>query len=92
MTSSETPAVFYLTPEGEQALGVWFGKRSSFPALMVGSDSVGAWILLTEAKSADTEPIMLLKWDYVTTVTFEASFEGPPARAPIGFQSRATGE
>ncbi|HEV2379945.1 MAG TPA: hypothetical protein VG206_09150 [Terriglobia bacterium] len=91
MALSETPAVFYLTTQGEQALGGWFGKRSAFPVLMMSSDSVGAWILLTESEPGEAKPVMLLKWEYVATVTFEASLESPLPHAPIGFHARASG-
>ena len=86
MALSGTPAVFYLSLQGEQALAGWFGGRSSFSALMVDSDAVGAWILVTEIQNeGKAEPVMLLKWDYVATMTFETSLERLPARIPIGF-------
>jgi hypothetical protein len=31
------------------------------------------------------EPIMLLKWEYVVTMTYETPPEQPPARVSIGF-------
>ena len=84
-----TPAIFFLSSQGEQALSRWVGKRSSFPALMVSSDSVGAWIRPPAALAegpATVEPVMLLKWDYVETVTFEYEQETGPDRARIGFR------
>jgi len=91
MALSGTPAVFFLSPLGQQALAPWIGERTSFPVLMVSSDAVGAWISLAPIspdRQAATEPVMLVKWDYVATVTFEVSSEGVPARAPIGFRPR----
>lgn len=84
-----TPAVFFLSPEGERALSPWVGKRSSFPALMVFFDSVGAWIQLptSSRESADTaEPVILLKWAHVATMTFDYEPERKPARPLIGFR------
>jgi len=89
MPLAGTPAIFFLSPEGEQALSRWFGKRTSFPALMVSTDATGAWIRppAGPVEGADTlEPLMLLKWDYVETVTFEYEQETGPVRAPIGFR------
>jgi hypothetical protein len=88
MALSGTPATFYLSSEGEQALGVWTGKRSSFPALMISSDAIGAWILspVSGEGSDATEAVMLVKWDYVATVTYEMSPEQAPTRPPIGFR------
>ncbi len=91
MPLSGSPAVFHLSSEGAQALKAWIGKRSSFPALMISSDTVGAWILLVPASGGRgdvAEPVMLLKWNYVTTVTFEMSPEQVSVRAPIGFHPR----
>lgn len=90
MALAGTPAIFYLSSLGEQALGIWFGKKSSFPALMVSSDSVGAWILHAGEVEGGSgvEPVILLKWDYLATVTLEMGAEDTPDRAPIGFHIR----
>ncbi|HTG58084.1 MAG TPA: hypothetical protein VMG63_01550 [Terriglobia bacterium] len=88
MALSGTPAVFYLSSEGEQALEVRLGKQSSFTALMTSYDDVGAWIAVPRGagqSEKQAEPVMLLKWDYVATVTFEVLPAQAAARAPIGF-------
>lgn len=89
MAVAGTPAVFFLSPEGERALSLWVGKRSSFPALMVSSDAVGAWITLPSGPSESpdsVEPVMLLKWDYVATMTFDYQPDAGPSRPSIGFR------
>ena len=94
MAPSGIPAVFHLSPEGERALELWIGKRSSFPAFMRSYDTVGAWILPPGSlgeREVSAEPVMLLKWDYVATVTFETSPEQPSARVPIGFVTPTKG-
>lgn len=87
--------MFFLSPQGEQALALWVGKRSSFPALMVSFDTTGAWISVVtgsvEQRDA-AEPVMLVKWDYVATVTVEMSPEQAPARSPIGFRPPMKGK
>jgi hypothetical protein len=88
MPSSGIPAVSYLSPAGQQTLGIWVGNRSSFSAVMSFYDAVGAWIYSpwhTGELEEFNEPITLLKWDYVATMTFETPPEQPPARASIGF-------
>jgi hypothetical protein len=88
MAPSGIPAVFYLSSAGEQALGMWIRKRSSFPALMKSYDTVGAWIQPpwdSGERQDSTEPVMLLKWEYVATVTFEMAPEQHPVRTRIGF-------
>jgi hypothetical protein len=94
MAPSGIPAVFHLSPEGEQALELWIGKRRSFSAFMRSYDPVGAWILppgsLNEGEGSG-QPVMLLKWTYITTVTFEMFAEQPLARAPIGFVTPSGG-
>ena len=83
-----TLAIFHLSSEGERALSVWVGEHSSFTALMVSSDAIGAWIVAPVAgqHSGAAEPVMLVKWDYVVTVTFEMSPEEAPGRSSIGFR------
>jgi hypothetical protein len=88
MAPSWIPAVFYLSSVGERALGMWTGKRSSFPALMKSYDTVGAWIQPpweSDERPDSAEPVMLVKWEYVATVIFEVVPEQPLARTRIGF-------
>ena len=88
MDISDKPVLFHLSPEGRRALSRLVSKKASFPALVLGIDGIGAWILMADkrpAQSGEAVPVMLLKWDYVATVAFEFKPEPPPARATPGF-------
>jgi hypothetical protein len=90
MALEGTPVVFHFSSQGQAALGSWFGNRSSFPAFMVGTDTIGASILAPDVKKpsgGEAKPIMLLKWEYVATVTYETAGDAPVPRAPIGFHA-----
>ena len=88
MDLSRKPVSFHLTAQGRRALGKLMPKRGSFRTLVMSMDSTGAWVLFPGASgSAGGEriPVMLLKWEYISTVVLDFSLERPRARAVPGF-------
>lgn len=88
MDISGKPVLFHLSAQGHQALKGLIPRRASFQALVLGVDTIGAWILIGAKKREQvdqTVPVMLLKWDYVATVAFEFKVERPPTRVAPGF-------
>lgn len=82
-------ALFHLSPSGRQALRNLIPKRTSFPALVVGADQVGAWVILGQVwknNSRESVPMVLVKWDYIATALIEVAPEAAPTRRPIGFR------
>jgi hypothetical protein len=63
-------ARFRLSPEGEKALNGLF-KNPSIQALIEDVDELGAWILLDRKGGEGSGSVMLLKWDYFSTVVVE---------------------
>jgi hypothetical protein len=77
---------FRLSPEGEKALEGLFAK-SSLQALVEEVDELGVWILLDKKSPEDLGTVMLLKWDYFSTVVLEVEPETPTAeKLDIGFK------
>ena len=80
--------LFRLSPEGQNILKGLVPENGSFQAFVVNMDTTGPWILL-DSDQEDEEngslPVMMLKWEYVATATFEYRPEGPGEREPLGF-------
>ncbi len=88
MDLSSKPVLFHLSSEGRKALKGLVPPKGSFPALVLGLDEVGAWILVggkNNVGANEKVPVMLLKWDYIATAAFEFRPEIVPARARPGF-------
>jgi hypothetical protein len=79
---------FHLTAKGRSEFGRIVAKSGSFQAVVLGSDAAGAWVLfpgLKEIPSGGTVPVMLVKWEYVSTAVFELQPEEVPPRREMGF-------
>ena len=79
---------FHLTAKGRSEFGRLVAKKGSFPALVLGSDAAGAWVLfpgLSELPAGGKVPVMLVKWEYVSTAVFEFQPEVTPSREGMGF-------
>ena len=79
---------FHLTAKGRSEFGRLVAKSGSFQALVLGSDAAGAWVLfpgLREIPSSGTVPVMLVKWEYVSTAVLELQPEAAPSKKEMGF-------
>ena len=88
MELSRNTVRFHLTEEGQSEFGRLVSKRGSFQAVVLGSDMLGAWVLfpgLTEIPASGKVPVMLVKWEYVSTAVFELQPEAPSAKEGMGF-------
>ena len=88
MDISGKPVLFHVSAQGKRALGALVPKKGSFRALVLAIDGVGAWILFpgTGANDpGDRVPVMLLKWEYISTVAFDFRPEHSPRRVVPGF-------
>jgi len=75
-----------LSQAGVRSLGPVVRAKRSFTALAVGSDAAGIWAALPEALGAPGPiPVVLLKWEHVTTVSFEMEPIAPLPPRAIGF-------
>ena len=78
--------LFRVSLEGERSLGGLFSGRGSFPAYVLGQDDVGVWITVETPSPGQAIPVVLLKWEYLATVTFDFVPEQPRKRAGLGFR------
>jgi hypothetical protein len=88
MDISGKPVLFHLSAQGRRALGVLVPKKGTFRALVVAIDNIGAWVLFPGTSGGDPGepvPVMLLKWEYVSTVVFDFKPQQPRARMVPGF-------
>ena len=88
MELSRNTVRFHLTAKGQSEFGRLVSKRGSFQALFLSSDALGAWVLfpgLSEIPSGGKVPVMLVKWEYVSTAVLELKPEAPPAKEGMGF-------
>ena len=88
MDVSGKVVLFRLTDEGQNALRGLVPGGDSIRTLVLGTDSVGAWILMDWVMKQDSEekvPMMVLKWDYIATAEFEYSPEEPVPQKNMGF-------
>jgi hypothetical protein len=79
---------FHLTAKGQSEFGRIVSKKGSFQALVLSSDGLGAWVLfpgLRDIPATGKVPVMLVKWEYVSTAVFELQPEAPIAKEGMGF-------
>jgi hypothetical protein len=81
---------FYLSPEGRKALRGLVPARGPLEALVIATDDLGPLVRVgasgRRVEAEEGVPVMLLRWDYIGTMTFTYPREGEPERAPIGFR------
>lgn len=88
MNIGQQPVQFHLSPDGRRALRGLVPNSGSFEALVVGQEDLGllVWRPLKRSKWLPQRvPVMLLRWDYIATMTFHLRRVEEPARGPIGF-------
>jgi hypothetical protein len=88
MDISGKPVLFHLSPQGRRALGTLVPRKGAFRALVLAIDNTGASVLFPGVggeNSGDRVPVMLLKWDYISTVVFDFKPEHPRPRPVPGF-------
>ncbi len=83
---------FYLTAEGRKVLRGIVPSRGPFQALVIATDELGP-VVLSRARGPREEtveaiPAMLMRWDYIVSMTFPYTEEGEPPRVPVGFTAR----
>ncbi len=80
--------LFRLTSEGRRALKGLVPLKGAFQAYVLGTDALGAWVLLPSKSGGDGSQVAsltLLKWNYVVTVGLEFRPQRPATRKAIGF-------
>jgi hypothetical protein len=81
---------FHLSPHGRRALKGLVPVRGPLQALVVGTDEMGALVHSPAAgfrgETDEGITVMLLRWDYITTMIFAFQIEGGFTRPPIGFR------
>ncbi len=96
MILSGKPVLFRLTSQGQRALQGLVPRTGSFPAYVIDTDLIGAWILPPSKRPKGEPklglPIMLLKWDYVASAAHEFRPERPPAPKRMGFEPHSHGQ
>ena len=78
---------FYLTKLGQTEFGRIVSKKGSFRAVVLSSDGLGAWVLfpgLSQVPASGKVPVMLVKWEYVSTAVFEFEPEEPATKGGWG--------
>lgn len=88
MDVSGKVVLFRLTDEGQNALRGLVPSGDSIRTLVLGTDSVGVWILMDWVMRQGKEekvPMMVLKWDYIATAEFEYRPEEPVPKKTIGY-------
>lgn len=79
---------FHLSPEGKRALKGLVPASGSFQALVVATEDLGLLIRKSverATRDAASVPVMLLRWDYIATMTFDYQVQESAERVPIGF-------
>ncbi len=87
MKIDEQVVLFRLSPEGMRALRGLVPPIGSFQAYVVEQEELGLLVdtRVRKAKSPDQNiPVMLLRWDYIATMSFEYRREIRPERARPG--------
>jgi len=81
---------FYLSAEGRKSLRGLVPARGSFQAVVIATDQLGALVYRAAGRSgalsSEKIPVMLLRWDYIASMTFDYQTEGGPVRTSIGFR------
>jgi len=72
---------FWLSPSGREALNEIVPGGADFETYVVAEDGLGLWVQLS-----DPEHLLLLKWEYFASVSFEYLPEPMPEKAPTGFR------
>jgi hypothetical protein len=72
---------FYLSEQGREALTELVPRPESFQALVVSVGDLGPLVWMAAAAPAETPagtgPVMLVRWDYIETLTFDYEPGGP---------------
>lgn len=80
---------FYLSAEGRKALRGLVPAQGSFQAFVRATGELGPLIYRSAGRpNKEVEqvvPVMLIRWDYIATLTFDYEPEESPIRTPIGF-------
>lgn len=88
MELSGNTVQFHLNARGQSDLGRMVSKKGSFQAVVLGADTLGAWILfpgLSSVPATGKVPVMLLKWEYISMAVFEFQPGAPPSKEGMGF-------
>jgi hypothetical protein len=72
---------FWLSPSGRAALNEVVPGGADFETYVVAEDGLGVWVQLS-----DPEHLLLLKWEYFASASFEYLPEPLPAKPPAGFR------
>jgi hypothetical protein len=81
---------FHLSAESRRALRGLVPAKGSFTGYVLDTNDLGLLVspaLEGSAGSAGQSAVLLLKWDYVVTVTFDYRQQEPSRRPPIGFRT-----
>ena len=86
MNLAGNPVVLRLSGKGYEALGNILPAGGSFTRFVVHEDEHGLWITLQEEGAAEQlpTPVMLLKWEFLSTVVVNFAPEQPMTRERIG--------
>ena len=80
---------FYLSAKGRTALRGLIPARGSFQAQVVDTVDLGPLVYVPAVRHGHASeapiPVMLLRWDYIASMTFDYEPERIAPRASIGF-------
>jgi hypothetical protein len=83
---------FHLSPNGRRALRGLIPAQGPYQAFVVATDDLGPLVHRPVAGSGGEAgadiPVMLLRWDYIATMTFALQIEEGLMRTPIGFRGK----
>ena len=83
---------FYLSGQGRRALKGLVPARGSFQAPVLATSELGPFVWRSAAgDKRDTKelgPVMLLRWDYIATISFDYRQPEEPGREAMGFLPR----
>lgn len=89
MDLSSRTVRFYLSAEGKRALRGLVPTRGSFQALVLSMGDLGPLVWFSAGKPNQSVghgvPLMLVRWDYIATLTFDYEPERAATPSPIGF-------
>jgi hypothetical protein len=81
---------FHLSAECRRALRGLLPAKRSFTGYVLDTNDLGLLVspaLEGPAHSAVESAVLLLKWDYVVTITFDYREREPSRRSPIGLRA-----